>query len=262
MLAQGLPQAPLAKLAALEPSAIEDYAAWQTTLKRLGISNERHVRIVTEGALLGAVIATGINPERVIVSDDAGQFNVLTHALCWIHVERGIQKLLGFNADQRAALAWARSELWAIYQALKAHKAEPNATARGAIEARFEALCTTKTCFESLNRALERLHNSGAELLRALDRPEIALHNNLAERDIREYVKRRNSGSTRSAAGRRCRDTFASLEKTCRKHGLSFWAYLLDRLAGASTIPWLPSAIFGAHSEPAAINYAHPSAGP
>ncbi|EAR21248.1 IS66 family transposase [Nitrococcus mobilis] len=260
---QGLPQAPLARLAALEPSAIEDYAAWQATLKRLGISNERHVRIVTEGALLGTVIATGINPERVIVSDDAGQFNVLTHALCWIHVERGIQKLLGFNADQRAALAWARSEPWTIYQALKAYKAESNAAARGAIEARFEALCTTKTCFESLNRALERLHNSGAELLRALDSPELALHNNLAERDIREYVKRRKiSGSTRSAAGRRCRDTLASLKKTCRKHGLSFWAYLLDRLAGASTIPWLPSAIFGAHSEPAAINYAHPSAGP
>ncbi|MBS1270297.1 MAG: hypothetical protein MAG794_01252 [Gammaproteobacteria bacterium] len=76
------------------------------------------------------------------------------------------------------------------------------------------------------------------------------MHNNLAERDIRDYVKKRKiSGSTRSTAGRRCRDTFASLKKTCRKHDISFWDYLLDRLAGATTIPWLPSAIFGAERQ-------------
>lgn len=263
LLAQGLPQAPLAKLAALEPNTIEDHAAWHATLERLDIRNERHVRIATEGALLGAVIATGINPELVIVSDDAGQFNVLVHALCWIHAERGIHKLLGFNDDQRAALAWARSEIWTIYQALKAYQAEPTPEARATIDARFEALCTTKTGFASLNSALERLHRSGEELLRALDRPEIALHNNLSERDIRDYVKKRKiSGSTRSEAGRRCRDTFASLKKTCRKHGISFWDYLLDRLDPASAIPWLPSVIFAADGERAAIDRAHPAAGP
>lgn len=47
----------------------------------------------------------------------------------------------------------------------------------------------------------------------------------------RVYVqKRKISGSTRSAAGRRCRDTFVSLMKTCRKLGISFWQYLQDRL--------------------------------
>ena len=36
------------------------------------------------------------------------------------------------------------------------------------------------------------------ELLLVLDRPEIPLHNNLSENDIREYVKKRKiSGSTR-----------------------------------------------------------------
>jgi len=263
MLAQGLPQAPLAKLAALAPSALEGHAAWHATLERLAITNERHVRIATEGALLGAVIGTGINPGLVIVSDDAGQFNVLIHALCWIHAERGINKLVGFNDDQRAALAWARGELWSIYQALKAYKADPTPEARVAIETRFEALCTTKTGFASLNSALKRLHQRRDELLRVLDRPEIALHNNLAERDIRDYVKKRKiSGSTRSTDGRRCRDTFASLKKTCRKHSISFWDYLLDRLDPASAIPWLPIAIFGADGERAAIDRAHPAAGP
>ena len=64
-----------------------------------------------------------------------------------------------------------------------------------------------------------------------LDRPDIPLHNNLSENDIREYVKRRKvSGSTRSDDGKRCRDTFTSLKKTCRKLGISFWKYLDDRI--------------------------------
>ena len=76
------------------------------------------------------------------------------------------------------------------------------------------------------------------ELFRVLDRPEIPLHNNLSERDIRDYVKKRKiSGSTRSDTGRKCRDTFASLKKPVRKHGISFWNYLIDRTSGSNLIP-------------------------
>ncbi len=66
----------------------------------------------------------------------------------------------------------------------------------------------------------------------------------LSERDIREQVKRRKiSGGTRSDDGRRARDTFASLKKTCRKLGVSFWAFLGDRVRDAGAIPSLPSFI-------------------
>jgi hypothetical protein len=76
------------------------------------------------------------------------------------------------------------------------------------------------------------------ELLLVLERPEIPLHNNLSEGDIREYVKKRKiSGSTRSDEGRRCRDTFTSLKKTCKKMGVGFWDYLIDRLSRKNTIP-------------------------
>ena len=88
-----------------------------------------------------------------------------------------------------------------------------------------------------LNLALSRLYENKAELRLVLERPEIPLHNNLSENDIREYVKRRKvSGSTRSESGRRCRDTFTSLKKTCRKLGISFWDYLIDRLSKAKKI--------------------------
>ena len=74
-----------------------------------------------------------------------------------------------------------------------------------------------------------------------LDRPEIPLHNNLSENDIREWAKKREiSAGTRSELGHRCRDTFVSLKKTCRKLGVSFWRYLQDRIRGRNDILALP----------------------
>jgi hypothetical protein len=77
-----------------------------------------------------------------------------------------------------------------------------------------------------------------------LDHPEIPLTNNLSERDIREYAKKRKiSAGTRSDLGRRCRDTFLSLKKTCRKLGLSFCHYLQARIQGLCHIRPLPEII-------------------
>ncbi|MCP5443665.1 MAG: hypothetical protein H6968_11580 [Chromatiaceae bacterium] len=72
------------------------------------------------------------------------------------------------------------------------------------------------------------------------------LHNNLSERDIREYViKRKISGSTRSDNGRRCGDTFTSLKKTCKKQGIACWDFILDRLRLQQMIPFLPDLLVG-----------------
>ena len=40
---------------------------------------------------------------RWCVSDDAGQFDVGQHALCWVHAERLVHKLDTFTDQQRAA---------------------------------------------------------------------------------------------------------------------------------------------------------------
>ena len=88
-----------------------------------------------------------------------------------------------------------------------------------------------KTGFATLDIALKRIYRNKSELLFVLKRSDVPSHNNLSERDIREYVKRRKiSGSTRSDIGQECRDTFTSLKKTCLKLGLSFWQYLKDRI--------------------------------
>ncbi len=94
------------------------------------------------------------------------------------------------------------------------------------------------TNFAALNQVLDELKAKKSHLLVVLSRPNTSLHNNDSERDIREYVKRRKiSAGTRSENGRRARDTFLSLKKTCRKLGISFWDYLLDRLQNSNDIP-------------------------
>ena len=114
------------------------------------------------------------------------------------------------------------------------------------INAHFDELCKTKTSFATLNQALKRLAHNKKELLLVLERPDIPLHNNLSECDIREYViKRKISGGTRSENGRRCRDTFTSLKKTCKKQGIAFWDFLLDRLGRENRIPYLPDLLCG-----------------
>ena len=64
-----------------------------------------------------------------------------------------------------------------------------------------------------------------------LERPEIPLHTNGSENDIRCQVTRRKvSAGTRSGIGRDCRDAFLSLAKTCDKLGIALWDYLGSRL--------------------------------
>jgi len=148
------------------------------------------------------------------------------------------------NESDRRAIAWVRQQVWFVYQDLKAYRQAPDPAAKARITEGFEALCATETTCEPLNQVLQGLQRNQAELLRVLERPELPLHNNRSETDLRDIVKKRHiSAGTRSADGRQCRDTFASLKKTCRKQGISFWEYLKDRVAGLNVIPSLAELI-------------------
>ena len=217
---------------------------WHEHLARLKITEERHVRLATEGALLGSLLHKGFNPELAIVSDGARQFAVGLHALCWIHAERLIHKLIPINEAQRQSQELVRGQLWGLYADLKAYKRQPEPGNALPLQAGFDALCTQSTGYYTLDDLLGRLHRRKSELLLVLKRPDIPLHTNGSETDIRDYVKKRKvSGGTRSGLGRQCRDTFASLKKTCRKLGVSFWLYLLDRVSLTHAIPPLPTLI-------------------
>jgi len=207
-----------------------DKAAWEKFLKRKGISSERDRRIATEAALLGSAILHGLNPNMGIMSDAAGQFNVLIHVLCWIHEERHYRKFISLTDSERVLIDSIRDGIWVLYENLKKYKELPKQELRIQIENEFDKLFSSETESKAINDLLRNTFSRRSGLLRVLDYPWLSLHNNDSERDIREYVKKRKiSGSTRSQLGRKARDTFASLKKTCRKLGICFWDYLRDR---------------------------------
>ena len=234
-----------------------DQQAWTAHLEKLGIAalkvNPDPVLIATEGALWGSVQAHGFLCDSVIISDDAGQFNVGQHGLCWVHAERLVHKLDTFTDQNRAAQATVRAAIWQLYRDLKAYRCAPTAQRKAALVAEFDRIFTSKTGFVTLDRLIARLHANKAELLKVLDRPEIPLHTNGSENDIRCHVTRRKvSGGTRSDLGRDCRDAFLGLAKTCAKLGITFWDYLGARLTtpGAAIISPLPQLVLARAKPP------------
>jgi Transposase IS66 family len=226
------------------PRRFADPAAWRARLRRLGITGPRHVRIASEGALLGSLIARGVSPGLVVLSDGAGQYDVLAHAACWIHAERPLARMNPYSEGHRAAIAKVRGQIWELYQDLKGYRRQPEPSRREDLEARFDAVCGQRTGFPSIDGVLEGMRAHRSALLRVLERPCVPLHTNLSERHLRDYVKKRKiSGGTRSESGRRARDTFASLKRTCRELGVNFWAYLQDRVRGVGQIPRLAELI-------------------
>jgi hypothetical protein len=225
-----LPQVPLAALQASSVSEFQDEADWTAHLATLGINGKRHIKIATEGALMGALLHHSELNHLAIISDGARQFDVFEHGLCWVHAERLIHTMVPLNDSHRVDIEKIRTKIWALYKALKHYKLSPDKKEAIRLSAEFDEIFRPTTRYELLNRCLERLAKLKDKLLLVLRRPEVPLHTNGSEGDIRDYVKKKKvSGGTRSDLGRQCRDTFISLKKTCRKLGVSFWDYLHDR---------------------------------
>jgi hypothetical protein len=182
-------------------------------------------------------------------------------------MERGLRKLAEFvragfplmertqaegdNKQERENIVEMQGLLWSYYQELKQYQQQPSSEMSLRLQSKFDEIfgrCYIRHGL--LNGVLNQIRNHKIELLQVLDCPDFPLHNNAAETaksavlgfaqvehlfktDIREYVTRRKiSGGTRSELGRRARDTFVGLKKTCRKLGISFWNYLTSRLHG------------------------------
>jgi hypothetical protein len=136
------------------------------------------------------------------------------HALCWVHAER--------LSTRSARDVVHRLDTFTDPQ-------------------RFDRIFRRCTGFATPDRLLKRLRANKAELLMVLERPDIPLHTNGSENDIRcQVIRRKVSAGTRSDAGRDCRDAFLGLAKTCARHGIAFWDYLGSRL-GVHAQPAIPS---------------------
>jgi uncharacterized coiled-coil protein SlyX len=225
---------------------------WSQYLESLSLTSQKAIKLVTEAALLGSAIEHGLSPFMIVLSDGAKQLAILVHALCWVHMERSLRRLNGVTAQQRQEIEQVQKSLWAYYRELKAYQTQPNLQDSERLKARFDEIFGQRYPHHyGLNLAMQQFCTHKDELLRVLALPQLPLHTNAAETDIREYVSRRKiSGGTRHDNGRRARDTFTGLKKTCRKLAYSFWQYLLSRIKGDETVPYLPDVIRARASVP------------
>ena len=241
--AQSVEAAVIARLAMHPDQVFGSPMEWWQHLLRCSINifDRPLLQTLNEAATWGAIRHHGLMQNTVVVSDDAGQFRVATHALCWVHAERHLQKLMPASPKQAKAVELVREAIWCFYRSLKLWKQSPSPGGERAFRQQFDRIFGLSTGYKDLDALLARLARRKAELLRVLERPEIPLHTNASENDLRAWVtKRKISGGTMSADGRMARDVMLGLSKTCRKLGLSFFTYLGDRLGLNTDQPKIP----------------------
>ncbi len=223
----------LARLKSREPLRFANQVPFLAYLAEMGIDifDRDIIRPFAEAGIWGSIRHHGLVGNAVIVSDDAGQFRVGTNALCWVHAERLLHKLMPATPRQVKHVETLRELIWLFYRQLKNYQRSPGRRAAHGLQVRFDRIFSIRTGYRDLDQLLLRLKRRKAELLRVLERPETPLNTNASERDLRGFViKRKISGGTVSRNGRQARDSMLGLMKTCQKLGLSFWHYLGDRL--------------------------------
>jgi hypothetical protein len=241
--AQPVDGAVIARLTKLLGKVFRSDLEWLEQLARCSINifDRTLLQTLNEAATWGAIRHHGLMENTVVVSDDAGQFRVAQHALCWVHAERHLQKLMPASPKQAKAVELVRQTIWCFYRGLKLWKQSPTPGAEALFRRQFNRIFGQRTGYNDLDALLARLARRKGELLRVLERPEIPLHTNASENDLRACVtKRKVSGGTMSADGRVARDVMLGLSKTCRKLRLSFFDYLGDRLGLHGDQPRIP----------------------
>jgi hypothetical protein len=211
----------------------------KTFLKEFGHLNSNMIRLLTEAGLFASLIEHGVPKDLNIHSDDAPQFEIFKQSLCWIHEERHYRKLIPSHPELAVEIEKVRASMWQLYQDLKAYKQSPNELTRCQISEAFNALFKPEkpTPYCILNDRLRLTYAKKDRLLFVLECPTTPLHNNLSETGGRgAKVKSKISGGTRSDEGRQAWDTFGSLNLTCRRLGICFYEYLLDRFLNLNKI--------------------------
>ncbi len=212
----------------------------------LGYLNATEMRLMTEAGLFASLIEHGVPRDLHIHSDDAGQFELFKNSLCWIHEERHYRKLVPAHPEIAVEIEKVRDGIWQLYKDLKNYKEAPTELERTRISQSFEDLFNPKqpSKYQVINDRLALTYAKRERLLVVLERPTTPLHNNLSEIGGRgAKVKSKISGGTRSELGRRAWDTFGSLNLTCRRLGISFYDFLMDRLLGLNKIARLGDVI-------------------
>jgi hypothetical protein len=209
-----------------------------TRLPKLGLPQRQ---VIAAAAAVAAYHAETTGPViQGLVCDDAPQFNWLTRAmmLCWVHEGRPYKKLTPVVLLHRQQLADFRKRFWDYYRELVVYRQQPTPAERTRLEADFDTLFATRTGYAALDDRIAKTQAKKTALLLVLQHPELPLHNNAAELAVRRRVRKRDvSFGPRTTDGCKAWDTFMSLAATTQKLGVSFYAYVQDRITGAHCLP-------------------------
>ena len=130
------------------------------------------------------------------------------------------------------------------------YQQHPTTEESARLETAFDDLFSTCTDYAALDARIAKTQAKKTSLLMVLKYPQIPLHNNPAELDARQRVRKRDvSFGPRTQDGVRAWDTFMSLVATTRKLGISFYQYIHDRISKANQLPSLASLIEAQASE-------------
>jgi len=202
---------------------------------------------ILEAAAIAAYHAeTGHPVVRLLVCDDAKQFKLVTEelALCWIHDGRHYQSLEPCVPQHRQWLEAFREKYWDYYKRLRAYPQAATSEQAALLRDQFDDLFSTVTGYDALDQRIAKTKADKEHLLMVLKHPEIPLHNNPAELDVRRRVRKRVvSYGPRSEKGIQGWDTLQTLIGTAKKLGVNCFQYIRDRISGARQMPALADLI-------------------
>ena len=210
------------------------------------LNDQQQARILEAAALSAYHHQNDIPIVATLLSDDAPQFQHITQhqALCWIHEGRHYKKLTPFVDYHRQLLEGFQKKFWDFYHQLQRYQENPSAPDANRLQAEFDTLFTSTTGYQALDQRIAKTLAKKDRLLLVLDYPHLPLHNNPAELAVRQRVRKRDiSFGPRTSDGAAAWDTFMTLGETAKKLGVSFYAYIYDRVSGARRMPSLASLI-------------------
>ncbi len=194
---------------------------------------------------------------KVLLGDDAPQFKLITDelALCWVHDGRHYKRLRPIVQDHQDELATFRGHYWNFYRKLCKYKKNPSQELAKSISAEFDTLFSTKTGYNELDKRIAKSKDKKKELLAVLKYPALPLHNNRSENGARTQKRREDvSLHTKTIEGTKAKDTMMTIVETGKKHSISSFKYIYDRVSQTFKMPHLADIIRAKATHPVTIH--------